>query len=78
MEKKKSSKLKTVAELEAKIAKLTAQRDQRIQQDRIEIGKALQEATGMATLEEMQPIIAATVRMIKERTAAPQQVSRQD
>ena len=55
--KRKHRRTKTVAEIDAEIAELTAQRKKRIEKDQIEIGGKMQEITGRQTWTEIEPLI---------------------
>ena len=68
-EKRKHRKAKTVAEIDAEIKALNEQRKKRIEKDQIEIGSKVQEKTGLQTWQEIEPVIAKALAVLRSDAA---------
>ena len=68
-EKRKHRKAKTVAEIDAEIKALNEQRKKRIEKDQIEIGVKVQEKTGLQTWQEIEPVLAKALTVLRDDAA---------
>lgn len=63
--KRKHRKAKSVAEIDAEIKALNEQRKKRIEKDQIEIGAKVQEKTGLQTWQEIEPVLAKALDVLR-------------